>query len=159
MVAVGMRGKAILEWFAARRTSTFSMSEGFLRIRSGRTVPFEVRLADVEHCFAEEAQPTDLLVNGAFRLVVRVRDGLPLRLPLHVPTAAEAQFVSERINAMLETDGKAMNVGYRGELLRVAPPEAWAPTASPTRVATAEPDEEGEEHDASRRELQARVPR
>jgi hypothetical protein len=149
LLALAFQGKSAVRslraWLSRTTTSAFSMTEGFLRIRNGRRAPSEVRLTDVEQCFVERVPPTELTLNGTFRLVIRVRDGLPLRLPLQVPSAAQAQFVADRISTMLETDGRAMNVDYRGAPLRIAMPASPVAAASHTRVQLEDHTEEPNE--------------
>ncbi len=79
--------------------------------------------------------------RARFQLVVSGTNGERTRVPLFVGSSSEAQFIAERANAMLASDGRTVDGDYRGQHVRVAEIEI-----APTRVDEG-PNEEVDEAD------------
>jgi hypothetical protein len=77
---------------------------------------------------------------ATFDLVVLRTDGGRVRVPLFVEDADEAQFVAERANALLATDGRTIDGDYRGQHIRVADLDVAVAPATAVRVGDLEED-------------------
>ena len=115
---------AFLGWVAyqAGRKWTFAIEAGHFRAeaRGHRT---DIPLEDVQR-FAAVAVSTKRRrltrdARATFDLVVVRTNGERVRVPLFVEGPEEAQFIAERANALLATDGRTIVGDYRGQHVRV----------------------------------------
>ena len=118
---VGVAFALITATTIARRW-TFNVADGLLTI-STRGERFEARLDDV---LSFVVSPVDRGVGtkkrtDGFALHVLQSGGGLRKIPLAVSTAAEGQFIADRLTAALVTGGHMVTGGYRGELAPVVP--------------------------------------
>jgi hypothetical protein len=113
---------AVLTAVAIARRWTFDVANGVLTI-STRGERHELRLDDVLGFVAspvERGVGTKKRTDGFSLHVLHAGGGLR-KVPLAVSTAAEAQFIADRLTAALVAGGHMVTGGYRGEQAPVAP--------------------------------------
>lgn len=123
--------------YRGARQSTFAIEGGRFRAEA-KGHHTEVALEDVQRFFvvAASAKTTrrSVYASAPFELVVGRTNGEKVRVPLFVATPHEAQFIADRANALLATDGRTIDCDYRGRHLRVRGSDREV--APPVRVET-----------------------
>jgi hypothetical protein len=115
---------AVFAWTAYQnaRPWTFAIEGGRFRAeaRGHRT---EIPLEDVQRFSVAAVSPKTKRkaadARARFELVVSRTNGERVRVPLFVEGPHEAQFIADRANALLATDGRTIDGDYRGEHVRV----------------------------------------
>ena len=123
-VAVAVMG-ALFGWvvYQASRKWTFAIEGGRFRAeaRGHRTdIPLEQVQSFAVVAVSKKRKRAARDGPALFDLVVLRTNGEKVRVPLFVDGPDEAQFVAERANALLATDGRTIDGGYRGQHVRVA---------------------------------------
>lgn len=113
-------------WSQSARRWTFSIEGGRFRAQARGHVT-EMALEEIQR-FDVASRSEKQKVKAAderalFQLVVSRTNGERTRVPLFVESPSEAQFIAERANAMLASDGRTIDGDYRGQHVRVAETE------------------------------------
>jgi len=135
---------AVIAWAISQqaRRWTFAIEGGHFRAEArghhtdiplDHVQSFAVSLAPKRERKAADA-------GARFDLVVLRTDGGRVRVPLFVGDADEAQFVAERANALLATDGRTIDGDYRGQRIRVAEVDVAVAPATAVRVGDLDDD-------------------
>jgi hypothetical protein len=98
-----------------KRAWTFTFRDGRFTA-DARGQHFDVGMDEILRFTTEKA----LRRFVPFELVIHRTEQAPSRVPLHVDSAEEAQFITDRANAVLANNGRGIEPGYRGERVRVA---------------------------------------
>jgi hypothetical protein len=135
------------------RRWTFSIQGGRFRAEARGHVT-DIPLEEIQRFDATpisaKRKPNMTDAGTRFQLVVSRTNGERTRVPLFVDSADEAEFIVERANAMLATDGRTIGGDYRGRHVRVGDV-----AATPTRIETGagneldEPDDDAETGEAA----------
>ena len=130
--------------YQSGRQWTFAFEGGRFRA-DARGHHTEVPLEDVQRFSVAAVSPKTkgkaADARASFELVVSRTNGERVRVPLFVEGPHEAQFIADRANALLATDGRTIDGDYRGQHVRVAEDVA------PVRVEDVDRTEEVDDRD------------
>jgi hypothetical protein len=102
-----------------------SMDRGRLKIASERHVYLDVAFDEILHCSLQGVNK-ETWRPQIHALRIGLVGGKHRTVPFVAASVVEAAFVFERFRAMLATDGRDPNIGYRGERFELASDEETA---------------------------------
>ncbi len=116
---------ALMGWLVSQsvRRWTFAFENGRFRA-DARGHSTDIALEDIQRFDVDRRSPKRKTktsdARALFELVVSRTNEERVRIPLFVDSDDEAQFIAERANTMLASDGRTIAGDYRGQHLRVA---------------------------------------